>query len=193
MGDTTHWSVHLSPTFPQIVWLVVSPLNVVSVWFPDSWISVGYLFWQLRIRTGSFPVWSPGGCSVANTWFCGWIPLDSDIWPFTFVMWVSWVYRTVESFLTFFKLCWFIDISRACCQPTSETGGSFVVLVVFDLSYAASEWRRGVASLNVGLQLEHSHLNCSESFSPRPDSVLPVVCPREAVYQLRLLQSNISL
>ena len=63
----------------------------------------------------------------------------------------------VESILLTPRLYVLLDVSGGCCQTTSGIGGSFVVLIVSGISHAAPEWRRGVSSLEFGLQPEHSH------------------------------------
>ena len=55
--------------------VVQSRLRVVTKCCSVFWISVAEFLEQLRDDTGSFPVWFPEGCSVAATWFCGWVPL----------------------------------------------------------------------------------------------------------------------
>ena len=99
-----------------------------------------------------------------------------------------------ESLLVLFKLSWFVTVSvGCCCKTTSGIGGSFDILFVSGLSHAAPEWRRGVASLKLGLQLGYSHLSCFEHFSAGIGFVLPVVYSGKAVCLLRLLQGNFSL
>ena len=43
------------------------------------WLSVEGSLEQLRNDTGSFPVLFPGDCSVAFTYFCGWVPLGGVV------------------------------------------------------------------------------------------------------------------
>ena len=136
--------------------------------------------------TGSFPVWFPDGCSVATTWFCGWVPLGGDVWFAAFVF-------KVESLLGLFKLSWFVTISVGCCQTTSGIGGSLDLAFVSGLSHAAPEWRRGVVNLKFGLQLGHSRLSYFEHFSVELGFVVPIVDCVEAVCLLRLLQGSNSL
>ena len=59
--------------------VVVSPLRVVITCCSVLWVLVEELLEQLRNGTGSFPVWFPGGCSVATMWFRGWVPLGGDV------------------------------------------------------------------------------------------------------------------
>ena len=139
-------------------------------------------YWLVRC----FPVWLPEGCSVANTWFCGWVPLSGDAWLATLVF-------QVESLLVFSRLSWSLMVSVGCCQTTSGIGGSFVNSFNSDLSHADPDWKRGVASLKFELQLGYSHLSCFAHFFVGLGFVLPVVYSGEAVCLLRLLQSNISL
>ena len=87
----------------------------------------------------------------------------------------------------------FVMISVGCCQTTSGIGGSLVISFVSGLSRAVPEWRRGVVSLKVGLQLGHSHSSYFEYFSVGLGFVLPAVYSWEAVCSLRLLQGSISL
>ena len=91
--------------------MVESPVKKVVMCFSISWISVGQLLEQLRNSTGSFPVWYPGGCSIAVTWFCDWFPWDGDVWLATFDFPVYWVCCIVESLILISKLCWFTDVS----------------------------------------------------------------------------------
>ena len=100
----------------------------------------------------------------------GWQPLacHSRLWSF-----LNTVFCRVIIIL--FKLHWFVIVSSGCCQTTSGFGWSFGLSVVSGLSNAAPEWRRGVSSLNLGLQLEHSYLNCFGLLSVGLDLVLPVV------------------
>ena len=119
--------------------VVVSPLRVVTTCCSVFWISVEEFLEQLRNDTGSFFVWFTEGCSVARTWFCGWVALSGDVWFATFVF-------KVESLLVSFKLSWSVMVSVGCCQTTSGNGGSFEASFISGLSHAAPEWRRGVAS-----------------------------------------------
>ena len=132
------------------------------------------------------PVWFPEDCSLVTTWFCCWIPLGGDVWLATSVF-------KVKSLLILFKLSRFVLISVGCCQTTSGVGGSLVFSFVSGLSRAVPEWRRGVVSLKVGLQLGHTHPSCLEYSSVGLCFVLPAVYFWEAVSSLSLLQSNISL
>ena len=166
--------------------VVVSPLRVVTTWCSVVWVLVEEFLEQSRNCAGSFAVWFPEGCSLATTWFCGWVPLGGDVWLSTFVF-------QVESLLVIFKLSWFVTISVGCCRTTSGIGGSLDNSFVSGLSHAAPQWRRGVVSLKFGLQLGHSRLSYFEHFSVEHGFVLPVVYSVEAVCLLRLLQSSISL
>ena len=166
--------------------VVVSPLRVVTTCCSVFWISVEEFLEQLRNGTGSFPVWFSGGCSVAATWFCGYVPLGGDVWLATFVF-------KVESLLVIFKLSSSVTISVDCCPTTSGTGGGFGISFICGLSHAAPEWRRGVASLKFGVQLKRCRLSCFQHFSVGLGFVLPDVYSGEAVCLLRLLQGNISL
>ena len=166
--------------------VVVSPLRVVTTCCSVFWVLVEEFLEQSRNGTGSFPVWFPEGCSVANTWFRGWVPLGGDVWLATFVF-------KVESLWVLFKLSWFVTISVGCCQTTSGIGGSLDILFVSGLSDAAPEWRRGVVILKFGLQLGPSRLSFFEHFSVELGFVLLVVYSVEAVCLLRLLQGSISL
>ena len=166
--------------------VVVSPLRAITAGCAMFWISVEDFLEQLRNDTDLFPVWFPGGCSVAATWFCAWDPLGGDVWLATFVF-------KVESLFVLFILSWSVTISVGCCQTTSGIGGSFDISIVFGLSHAAPEWRRGVFSLKFGLQLGRSYRSCFVHFFAGLGFVLLVVDSGEAVYLLRLLQCSISL
>ena len=166
--------------------VVVSPLRVVSTCCSVFWVLEKEFLEQSRSGTGSFPVWFLEGCSVATTWFCGWVPLVSNVWLATFVF-------KVEPLFVLFKLSWFVTISVGCCQTTSEIGGCLVISFVSGLSRASPEWRLGVVSLKFGLQLRHSRLSYFEHFSVELGFVLPVVSSVEAVCLLRLLQGSFSL
>ena len=148
--------------------MVVSPVRVVVMRSSDSRIWVGQFLEQVRNGTGSFTVWFPGGCCVAITWFCGWIPSGGDVWLATFVF-------KVESLLVLFKLSWFVTISVGWHQTTWGFGLSLIIWFVSGLSHAAPEWRRGVVSLKFGLQFGHSRLSYFEHFSVELGFVLPVV------------------
>ena len=166
--------------------VVVSPWRVVTTWCSVFWTSVEEFLGQSRNGTGSFPVWFPEDCSVASTWFCGWVPLGGDVWLATFVF-------KVESLWVLFTLSWSVTISVGCCPTTSGTGGSFDISWISGLSHAAPEWRRGLASLKFGLLLGHSHLSCFLHFFAGLGFVLLVVDSGEAAYLMRLLQGSISL
>ena len=43
------------------------------------WISVDDFLEEVGNGTGSFPVWYFEDCSVATTWFCGWVVLCGDV------------------------------------------------------------------------------------------------------------------
>ena len=43
------------------------------------WLSVEESLEQLRNNTGSLPVWFPKDCSVASTYFCGWVSLGGVV------------------------------------------------------------------------------------------------------------------
>ena len=148
--------------------VVVSPFGVVTTCCFVFWVLVEEFLEQSRNDTGSFPVWFPEDCSVATTWFCGWVPLGGDVWLAIFVF-------KVESLVVLFKLSWSVMISVGCCQTTSGIGGSLHISFVSGLSRAAPEWRRGVFSLKLGLQLGHCCLSCFELYSVNCGSVLPVV------------------
>ena len=150
------------------------------------WLSVEESLEQLRNDTESFSVWFPEDCSVVTTWFCGWISLGGDVWLATFVF-------KVELLVVLFISSCFVMISVGCCQTTSGIGGSSVILFVSGLSRAVPEWRRGVVSLKVGLQLGHSHPSYLEYFSVGLGFVLPAVYSWEVVCSLRLVQGSISL
>ena len=164
--------------------VVVSPLRVVTLCCSVFWISVGEFLEQSRNGTSSFPVWFPEGCSVASTWFCGWVPFGGDVWIAIFVF-------KVESLWVIFKLSWSVTIYVGCCQTTSGIGGKFDISIVSGLSHAAPEWRRGMASLKFGLQLGHSHLSCFVLFFAGLGFLLLVVDSGEAVYLLRLLHFSV--
>ena len=165
--------------------VVVSPLGVVTACCSVFWVLVEEFLEQSRNGTGWFPVF-PEDCSVVSTWFCGCVPLGDDVWLATFVF-------KVESLVTLFKLSWFVSFSVGCCQTALGIGGSLDFSFVSSLSHAGPEWRRGVFSLKLGLQLGHFHLSCSEHHFAGFGSVLPVVYFVEAVYSLHLLQDSISL
>ena len=166
---------------------VMSPLRLVTACCSVFWISVGEFLDQSRNGTGSFPIWFLEGCSMAFTWFCGWVLLGGDVWLATFVF-------RVESLFVLFISSWSVTISVGCCQSTSGIGGSFDNWFVSDLSHAAPEWRRGVFSSKFGLQLGQSHLSCFVHLSAGLGFVLLVVDSGEVVYLLRLLQgSNFSV
>ena len=165
--------------------VVVSPLGVVTACCSVFWVLVEEFLEQSRNGTGSFPVF-PEDFSVVSTWCCGWVPLGGDVWLATFVF-------IVDSLVVLFKLSWFVTISVGCCQTTSGIGGSLDFSFVSGLSHAGPEWRRGVFSLKLRLQLGYFHLNCFEHFFAGFGSVLPVVYFVEAVYSLHLLQDSISL
>ena len=59
--------------------VVVSPLKVVTTCCSVFWVLVEEFLEQSRNGTDSFPVWLPKDCSVATTWFCGWVPLGGDV------------------------------------------------------------------------------------------------------------------
>ena len=166
--------------------VVVSPLRLVTTCCSVLWVLVEDFLEQSRNDIGSFPVWFPEDCSVATTWFCGWVPLGGDVWLATFVF-------TVESLLVLFRLSWSVMVSVGCCQTTSGIGGSLVISFVSGPSRAAPEWRRGVFNLKLGLQLGHCHLSCFEHYSVDLGPVLPVVYFVEAASLLHLLQASISL
>ena len=166
--------------------VVVSPLRVATTCCSVFWVLVEELLEQSRNGSGLFPVWFPEGCSVATTWFCGWVPSGGDVWLATFVF-------TVESILVLFKLSWSVTISVGCCQTTSGIGGSLDISFVSGLSHAAPEWRRAVVNLKFGLQHGHSHRSCFVHLLAGFGYVLCVVDSGEAVYLLRLLQGSISL
>ena len=150
------------------------------------WLSVEESLEQLRNDTGSFPVWFLEDCSVASTYFCGWVPLGGVVWLATSVF-------KVELLLVLFISFCFVMISVGCCQTTSGIGGSLVISFVSGLSRAVPEWRRGVVSLKVGLQLGHFHLSCFEHYSVDSGFVLPAVYSWVALCLLHLLQGSISL
>ena len=166
--------------------VVMTPLKVVTTCCSVFWVLVEEFLEKSRNGTGSFPVWLPEGCSVASTWFCGWVFLGGDVW-------LAKVVFKVESFLVLLELCWFVTISVGSCQTTSGIGRILDISFVYCLSHAAPEWRRGVGSLKFGLQLGHSRLSYFEHFSADLGFVLPVVYSVEAVCLLRLLQGRISL
>ena len=166
--------------------VVVSQLGVVTMCCSVFCVFVEEFLEQSRNGTGSFPVWFPGSCSVASTRFCYWVPLSGDILLATFVFKVEWLLVLVE-------LNWSVTISVRCCQTNSGIVGSLDISFVSGLSHAAPEWRRGIFSLMLGLQLGHSHLSCFEHYFVDLGSVLPVVYSVEAVCLLRLLQGSISL
>ena len=58
--------------------VVVSPLSVVTTCCSVFCVLLELLE-QSRNDTGSFPVWFPEDCSVATTWFCGWVPLGGNV------------------------------------------------------------------------------------------------------------------
>ena len=171
---------------------VVSPVSVVVACCSDTWISVGRSLAQLRNGTVSYPVWFPGGCSVATTQFCGWFPMGGHVWLAIVVFEVAWVSCFVESLVVLSKLYWSVKVSGGCCQTTSKIGGSIGILVDSGLSHAAPEWKRGVSSLTFGLQPERSLLNCFGHLFVGLESVLPAVQSWEVVCSLHLLQNNIS-
>ena len=164
--------------------VVVSPLGVVTPCCPVFWVLVEEFLGQSWNSTGSFPVF-PEDCSVASTWFCVWVHLGGNVWLATFVF-------KVESLVVIFKLSWFVSFSVGCCYTISGIGGSFDIFVS-GLSHAAPEWRRGVFSLKLGLQLGHFRLRCFEHHFAGFVSVLPAVYFVEAVCSLRSLQDSISL
>ena len=166
--------------------VIISLLGVVVMCCSAFWLSGKESLEQLMNDTGSFPVWFPEDCSVVTTWFCCWVPMGGDVWLATFVF-------KVESVLLLFIWSCFVLISVGCCQTTSGIRGSLVFSFVSGLSRAVPEWRRGVVSLKVGLQLGHSHPSYFEYFSVGLGFVLPAVCSWEAVCSLRLLQGSISL
>ena len=101
-----------------------------------------------------------------------------------------WVFFWVSVVIVFWILVeW---VSWGCCQTISGIGGS-INLVVFCLSVAAPEWRRGIFSLNFGLQLEELRWSHFGWLSLGFDSVSPIFCAGEAVEWLHWLQSNNSL
>ena len=173
--------------------IVLSLIGVVVTRCSDFWISAGQFLEQLRNGTGSFPVWFPGGCSVATMYLCGWVPLGGTVLLVTVVFEVAGVYCVVESLVVLSELFWSVKVSEDWSQTTSGTAGSFGVLVVSGLSHTAPESRRGVSSLKFRLQLEHSHLRCFEQLFVGLDSDHSVLCSVEVVCSLRLLHSNLSL
>ena len=166
--------------------VVISLLGVVVMCCSAFRLSVEESLVQLRNDTGSFPVWFPEDCSVASTYFCIWFPLGGDVWLALFV------YKVKFLLVLFLSSC-FVMISVGCCQTISGIGGSLVISFVSGLSRAVPEWRRGVVSLKVGLQLGHSHPSYLEYFSVGLGFVLPAVYSWEAVCSLRLLHGSISL
>ena len=149
------------------------------------WLLVEESLEQLGNDTGSFPVLFPEDCSVASTYFCGWVPLGGVVWRATSVF-------EVESLVILLTSSCFVMVSVGCCQTTSGIRGSLVVLLVSGMSRAFPEWRRGAVSLKVGLQLGHSRLSHFEYFSVGLGFVLPAVYFWAAVCSLRLLQGSIS-
>ena len=166
--------------------VVVPPVGVVTTFCSVFWILVEEFLEQLRDGTGSFPVWFPGSCSVASTWFCDWVFLGGDVWLATFVF-------KFVSYSVLFKISWSVMISVGCCQTTSGIGRSFDISFVSGVSHAATEWRSGVFSLKFRLQLGNSHLSCFVHFFAGLGFVRLVVDSGKAVYLLRLLQDSISL
>ena len=150
------------------------------------WLSVEESLERVRNDTGSFPVWFPEDCSLLTTWLFCWIPLGGDFWLATSV------FKVESSLMLFISSC-FVMISVGFCQTTSGIGGSLLISFVSGLSRAVPEWRRGVVSLKVGLQLGPSHPSYFEYFSVGLGFVLPAVYFWEAVCSLRLLQGSISL
>ena len=104
--------------------------------------------------------------------------LNSGVWVPLFVSVVEFLWLSIK---------W---DSWGCCQTISGIGWS---LVIFGLSIAAPEKRRGIFSLNFGLQPEQFHSNHFDWFFLGPDSVFPVFYAREAVYWLHWLHSSTSL
>ena len=192
MGDISHLFVRLtSPSSISGVavvrgGVVVSPLGVVTTCCSVFWVLVEFFLEQSRNDTGSFPVWFREGRSVVSTWFCGWVPMNGDVWLATFVC-------KVASLVVLFILSWFVTFAVGCCQTTSGIGGILNISFVSGLSRAAPEWRRGLFSLKFGLQLRHCCLSCFGHYSVDLGSVLPVVYFVEAVCLLQLLQGSISL
>ena len=165
--------------------VVVSPLGVVTTCCSVFWVLVEGFLRQSWNGTGSFPVF-PEDCFVVSTWFCRWVPLGGDVWLATFVF-------KVESLVILFKFSWFVSFSVGCCQTASGIGGGLDFSFVSGLSHGGPEWRRGVFSLQLGLQLGHFHLSCFEHYFAGFGSVLLAVYFVEAVCSLRLLQDSISL
>ena len=165
--------------------VVVNPLGVVTTSCSVFWVLVEEILGQSRNGTGSFPVF-PEECSVASTWFRGWVSLGGDVWLATLVF-------KVESLVILFNLSWFVSFSVGCCQTTSGIRRNLDFSFVSGLSHAGPKWRRSIFSLKLGLQLGHFHLSCFEHYFAGFGSVLPVVYFVGAVCSLHLLQDNISL
>ena len=111
--------------------VLVSPLGVVNTCCSAFWVLVESLE-QSWDGTNSFPVWFPGGRSVASTSFCDWVPCGGDVCLATFVV-------KVESLLILFRLSCSVSFSVCCCQTTSGIGGSLEFLFISGLSRAAPE------------------------------------------------------
>ena len=142
--------------------MVVSPRRVVVTCSSDSWVSIEQLLEQMSNGTISFLVWFCGVCSVATTWFCGWAPLDGNVWLATvvFAVHLSILYfRVVISIIYVVLICKCLGGLLLHNLGNWWMGGCFDVLIVSGLSYAAPKLRCGVSSLTFGLQIEHSHVN----------------------------------
>ena len=131
---------------------LLSPLRVVNMCFPVSWMSAGQQLERMRNGTSPFLVWYSQNCSLAVTELCRWVSLGCDVWLATSISclflksWVVWLVFSAGTLWVFSNLWWLVDLSESCCQPTSENGRNFVVLAVFTLSNAPPDSKRSVSS-----------------------------------------------
>ena len=80
------------------------------------------------------------------------------------------------------------DFSWGCCQTTSGTAGSFVLVLFFSRSNPVRERRRNVSGLILGPWPGRFHLFCFVSRANDPDSVPSIFYSEKAIYILHWLQ-----
>ena len=121
------------------------------------------LFWQLlRHGTGSLLISFFQNVSVVDPDFWGEVSLSGEVCGsksfvcYSAGLWVIWIFSIVLFLVIFSNLKNSSNAFKDCCRKFSGNGGK-IVFVVFGLSVAALDWRRGISSLNVGLQTRHCH------------------------------------
>ena len=124
------------------------------------WMLVGQLLELSGNSTCPFPDFSRN-CSLENPEHRIWNHFGGNFWLATSIIClfsifsIVWLVLLVESLCLLSNLWWLTSVSGACCQTTAGIGNNAVVLAVSGLSHAVPEWRRGVPSLEPGLQPGH--------------------------------------